>query len=311
MAGRSDVVVLGGVNTDYLVRTAQLPRPDTPMTGGQFVRACGGKGLNQAVAIARLGGQTAFVACTGADSRGDEALAQLRAERVDAQFVCRHHREATGVVLVQVDDKGRKQTSAALGANQLMTVDTVDAASQAIAQARMLLVQLEVPVECVARAVRLAREHRVQVILDPAPAQPLPDSLIRDIDVLKPNAGEARALTGVDVRDQPSALEAARGLHERGARHVIVSLDTATLLLTAGAARWYPNLPVRTIDTTGAGDAFAGALAIALLEGLAISEAVAFAQAGAALATTIVGALPSLPRREAVQRLFETSTVRP
>lgn len=156
----SQVVVLGGVNTDYLVRTAELPKPDAPMADGDFVRSCGGKGLNQAVAAARLGVAAALVGCVEHDARGAEAIACLRAERVDVNFVSRDSASSTGVTVIQVDANGRKQTAAALGANARLTIDHIDAATDAIAHARMLLVQLEEPIECVERAVRIAREHQ-------------------------------------------------------------------------------------------------------------------------------------------------------
>jgi ribokinase len=301
------IVVLGGINTDYLVRTRRLPQPDAPIADGQFVQSCGGKGLNQAVAIARLGGRASLVGCAGHDRRGDEAIAQLSVEGVGAEFVRRHRGAPTGAAVIQVDRKGRKQTSAALGANEFLAIEQVDAAADLIAAARMLLVQLEVPIGCVARAVEIAREHAVEVIFDPAPARELPDAVIHGVHVLKPNAGEARALTGIEVHDRTSASHAARQLHARGARNVIVALETGTLLFAYGTDRWFPNLPVETVDTTGAGDAFAGALAVALSEERDLHDAIAFAQAGAALATTQIGALPSLPRRAALQRLLESS----
>jgi ribokinase len=306
-----EVVVVGGLNLDYLVRTAQLPRPDASTADGQFVRSCGGKGLNQAVAVARLGVRTTLIGAVGGDGAGAEAIARLTAERVGVDFVKRHPESSTGVAVIQVDGDGRKQTAAAIGANSRMAVDQIVAATDTIARARILLVQLEVPMACVARALQIAREHQVGVILDPAPARPVSDGIIDDVEVLKPNAVEARMLTGLDVHDQGSAVDAAYRLRQRGARNVIVSTATGSLLLAGQGAWWYPNLPVETVDTTGAGDAFAGALAVALVEGRALSDAVAFAHAAAALATTQVGALPSLPYRDPVDQLWQAVQARP
>ena len=301
------MVVVGGVNTDYAVRAATLPDPDHPVADGEFVQSCGGKGLNQAVAVARLGCRAALVARVGRDARGQDAVACLEHENVASRFVSRDPDLPTGVAVIQVDRDGRKQTAAALGANLRLTPGDIDAAADAIAHARVLLVQLEIPLACVDRSVQIARAHDVMVVLDPAPARPLPDRVIRGLTVIKPNASEARTLTGVEVRDVESARAAAHELRHRGVEHVVVSAGSGTLLLSEAAEHWYDNLPVDTVDTTGAGDAFAGALAVALLEDRPLRAAVGFAHRAAAVATTVAGALPSLPNRSRVDRLVAST----
>jgi ribokinase len=302
-----DLVVVGGVNTDYTVRTSTLPRPDHPASDGIYVQACGGKGLNQAVAAARLGARVALVARAGADSRGEEIARCLATEGISSDFVSRDPEHSTGAAIIQVDAAGRKQTGAALGANGHLTTQHIEAAASAIEHARVLLVQLEIPLACVEYAVQIAHDHGVTVVLDPAPATNLPDRMLRHIDFIKPNAGEARTLTGVDVRDLTSALAAARRLRNRGARTAIIGIDTGTLLTSEDSEHWYPNLAVHTIDTTGAGDAFAGALVAALIERQPLGAAVAFAHAAAAVATTRLGGLPSLPDRDSIAKLVNRS----
>jgi ribokinase len=302
----ADVVVIGGLNTDFSIRGRELPTPAHPVSADQFVTASGGKGVNQAVAAARLGTSVALVGSIGDDKRGRAIRRCLEREHVDMRLVV-HRGVPTGVSVIQVDGHGRKQTAAALGANALLSVNDIESAAGAIAAARVLLVQLEVPLAAIERAVAIAAAHRVTVVIDPAPPHALPDSVLARADIVKPNAAETHMLTGVAARDRKSAAIAAYALLTRGARHAIVSTDTGTIWVSEDSERWYDNLPVQTVDTTGAGDAFAGALAAALVEGALIGNAVAFAHAAAALATTTFGALPSLPRRRDVEHLLRST----
>jgi ribokinase len=302
-----DIVVVGGANTDYTIRGSALPTPKEPVSDGQFIRACGGKGLNQAVAASRLGASVALVAAVGEDERGREIIDCLAREQVAAPFVVRRPAVPTGASVIHVDADGGKQTAAALGTNLFLSGADIDAAVHAIAAARVLVVQLEIPLVAVERAVEIAASHRVPVVLDPAPAQPLPDSLIRGTHIIKPNAAEARVLTGIDVRNRESATAAARALQRRGATHVVVSVDAGTMLLSGARERWYANRRVKTVDTTGAGDAFAGGVAVALVEQRSIEDAVDLGHAAAALATTKPGALSSLPTRRELDEFLRTT----
>jgi ribokinase len=299
------IVVVGGLNTDFTVRGPELPTTDHPVSVGEFITGCGGKGLNQAAAAARLGASVALVGSIADDERGRMVLRCLHDEHVDTRFVATRG-GATSACVIQVDARGRKQTAAALGANLLLSVHDADTAAGAIAASRVLLVQLEVPLPAVERAIEIAAAHRVTVVLDPAPAHSLADSVLARTNVIKPNAAEAHMLTGVTVHDRESAAVAARALRTRGVHHVIVSTDTGSVWVSNEGERWYENLPVQTVDTTGAGDAFAGALAAAIVERNAMADAVAFAHAAAAIATTKVGALSSLPRRREVEEFLRS-----
>jgi ribokinase len=301
-----DVVVVGGANTDYLVRGPRLPRAGETVVGDVFQPAPGGKGANQAVAAARLGARVAFVARLGLDDRGDEVLGRLAAEGVDARQVTRDADAPTGVALIMVGEGGEKQMLTAPGANRHLAVADLRAAERTIAAARVVLVQLEAPLDAVGAALRLGRDAGARVVLDPAPAPPtpLPDELLRLVDVIKPNAGEARALTGVSVGDRRSAREAAERLLERGVRAAAVQAgDEGNLLVSHDGEYWLPKIPVASVDATGAGDAFAAAIAVMLAEGRSLEEAGRFANA-AALTTTALGAQAALPRRENVLALL-------
>jgi ribokinase len=300
----SRIVVVGGANYDYLARAAELPAPGDTVQGDLIDEAPGGKGANQAVAAARLGANVAFVGRIGADDRGDRVLNAFLRERVDTKFVVRHATETTGVALVQVDQAGEKQILAIPGANARLTPNDVRAAAAIIADANILLLQLEVPFEAVRTAISLARDTGVKVLLDPAPPLPLLDDLLALIDFIKPNSGEARVLTGIEVNDRASARKAAQQLLERGVGAAAMAAgEEGTLALWPDGERWFPRLSVRSVDATGAGDAFAAALGVALAEGQAFADACAFANAAAALATTVVGAQAGMPSRAAVETL--------
>ena len=299
-----DLVVVGGANTDFLVKGAELPRAGTTVQGETFQEAAGGKGANQAVAAARLGARVAFVARVGADDRGTRLIERLAGEGVDTSHVKRHPRAASGVALVMVDAGGEKQIMTAPGANRELTVADVQAAAPWIARARVLLVQLEVPLATVEAALRLARSAGAHTVLDPAPPRPLSSEMLRDVHVIRPNAAEAEALTGVEVKDEASARKAAENLIERGAGAAVVAAPGGNLLLSSEVELWVPHIPVRAVDATGAGDAFAAAFAVALAEDHSLSSAARFAGAAAALKTTKLGAQAGLPTRDEVLALL-------
>lgn len=296
-----DVVVMGGANTDYLVRGERLPGPGETVQGETFQEAAGGKGANQAVAAARLGARVAFIACVGDDPRGEQLVTALAAEGVDTRFVRRDNTAVSGVALIQVGSGGQKQIFVAPGANSRLNVSDVLAATPAIAHARILISQLEVPVPPILAALRLAREAGVPVILDAAPPTELPDELLGLVNIVRANLAEAQALTGVHVHDQESARQAIADLQARGAEAGIVQGGSGNLLVGSDEETWLPLLEVETLDTTGAGDAFVGALAVAMAEGQPLAEAADFANVAAALATTKLGAQPSLPYRQDIE----------
>ena len=300
-----DVVVVGSINTDFMIRGPKLPTPGETALGEEFHEGPGGKGANQAVAAARLGARTALVARLGRDRRGDELAERLTAEGVDLRHVGRDADAATGAAVILVDHRGEKEILIAPGANGRMGTADAEAAADAIRSARVVLCQLEIPLEAVSAACRIARAAGAKTVLDPAPARPLPDELLQLLDVIRPNAVEAEALTGIPVHDRGGARRAAKILMDRGVRAVAVQAgDEGNLLVWSDGEYFMPKLPVHSIDATGAGDAFAAGLAVMLAEGRPMGEAGPFANAAAALATTVVGAQSGLPRREAVQRLL-------
>jgi ribokinase len=304
-ATRWDVVVVGGANTDFLVRGADLPAAGQTVDGDEFQEAPGGKGANQAVAAARLGARTALVARVGRDRRGDELAAQAAADGVDLEHLASDPDAPTGAAVIHVGRDGQKQILTAPGANSRLTVADVRAAAATIRAAGVVLAQLEVPVEAVAEALAIGRAAGARVVLDPAPARPLPDEVIRLVDVIRPNSKEAEALTGMAVRDRATARRAAERLLARGAGAACVQAgEEGDLLVWPGGEAWLPRLPVETVDATGAGDSFAAALAVQLAEGASWEAAGRFASAAAALATTVLGAQGGLPRRDEVQALL-------
>lgn len=307
-----DIVVLGGANMDYLVRGEELPEPGETVKGDVFQEAPGGKGANQAVAATRLGARVALVARVGKDRRGKEILNNLKEQGVDTKFVVRDGTSHTGVALVMVEEGGEKQIMTAPGVNRELSVDEVHRAARAIQSARVLLTQLEVPIEALRLAARLAHEAGVKIVLDPSPPKSLPDELIRLVSVIKPNASEAEALTGVASRDRESARQAAKQLLERGVGAVAVQAGgEGNLIVTPEQEYWFPLIPVQGIDATGAGDAFAAALAVGLLEDRPWPEIGSLASSAAALKTTKLGAQAGLPTRDQVSELLEKEEIKP
>jgi ribokinase len=265
--------------------------------------AAGGKGANQAVAAARLGAQVALVARVGRDVFGERTLAGLQGEGIVTRHVTIDPETASGVALITVDDAGENSIAVASGANAHLSPDDVRAAQQAIVEADAILLQLEIPLETVQEAVDLAREAGVRVILNPAPAPsgPLPDGLLARIDVLTPNENEVRALGGGKADSEATAAR----LVSKGVGAVIVTLGArGALIVTQEGRGLVPGFPVQAVDTTAAGDAFNGGLAMALAEGKPLVEAVRFANACGALAATRLGAQPSLPTAQEVAALL-------
>jgi ribokinase len=304
-----DVVVVGGINTDYLVRGERLPGPGMSLDGEQFLEAPGGKGANAAVAAARLGARTAIVGCVGHDERGRALIDHLTAEGVQVVRVIFHLGAApTGVAVIQVDANGQEQILAALGANLQLRVDDIDAAADMIRSSRVLVAQLEVPVECVGAAIRLASEAGVRVVFDPAPPRSLPGDLISRCDVIRANASEVLVLTGVRIADRASAREGGRALLAQGARAAIVEAPGGNLLVWEADEEWIPELPAERVDATGAGDAFTAGLAVALSEGQGLPDAARFASVAAACATTALGGQTALPGRPEFQVFLERAS---
>jgi len=279
-----------------VARTERLPHPGETLLGGEFLVAQGGKGANQAVAAARLGGTVTFVGRVGADAFGDANIDGLRRNGVDVRYVSRDEGHPSGVALILVDRGGENMIVVAPGANGQVSPSDVEAAGRAFEAADALLVQLEIPLETVERAVERASECGVRVILNPAPARPLPKELLRRVSLLTPNRTELGTLTDRTVHTDEDVEGAGREFLLGGAEAVVVTLgEQGAMAVTQRDAERIASRKVEAVDATAAGDAFNGALAVALANGVALPEAVRFANAAGALAATKMGAQPSLP----------------
>ena len=299
------IAVVGSLNMDLVVRSPRIPLPGETIIGHALHTLPGGKGANQAVAAARLGAQVVMVGRVGQDAFAGPLLDNLAANRVDATWVTQDQDAATGVALIVVDDAGQNSIVVASGANMRLSPEQVTAARAAIASAQVLLLQLESPLESVLRAAQLAHSHGVTVILNPAPARPLPPELLALVDVLIPNESETALLTGLPVDSLGEATKAAQALLAAGPSTVVLTLgDRGALLAQAEDVQYFPAFAVTPVDTTAAGDAFVSGLAVALAEGRSLAEAVRWGNAAGALATTHLGAQPSLPDRQAVLALL-------
>jgi len=299
------VAVVGSLNMDLVARAPRIPQPGETIIGRDFHTLPGGKGANQAVAAARLGAKVAMVGRVGGDAFARPLLDNLAAAGVDHTFVVQDPGAATGVALIVVDAAGQNSIVVASGANMRLSPADVEAAETVIAAADVLLLQLETPLETVIRAAQIARAHGVTVILNPAPARPLPPALLSLVDVLVPNESETALLTGLPL-DSRARVEAAAGaLRGSGVGAVILTLgEHGALLAQAGGVQVFPAFTVTAVDTTAAGDAFMGGLSLALAEGHSLAEGIRWGNAAGALAATQLGAQPSLPTRRAVEKLM-------
>lgn len=299
-AKKPQIVVVGSCNTDMVARAPKLPRPGETVLGGPFVMAAGGKGANQAVAAARLGGDVTFIARVGADLFGEQALRGFEADGIHTEYIVRDPDAPSGVALIGVDEAtGENSIIVAPGANARLSVDNIEAAAGVISEADILVCQLEVPLEAVHRALRIAREAGVRTILNPAPARPLPTELLEMVSILTPNETEAAQLASVRT-DQPEL--AARTLNRVYGCLVIVTLGPAGALVVDSGSEYVAPAPAvdNVVDTTAAGDCFTGALAVALGEGMGLAAAAGFACRVAAMSVTRAGAQPSLPYRHEI-----------
>lgn len=298
----ANIVVIGSSNTDMVVQAPRIPRPGETVLGGRFTMAAGGKGANQAVAAARAGGNVTFIARVGDDLFGRQAIDGFKRDAINIEFVLRDRNAPSGVALITVSSEGANSIAVAPGANAKLTPADVRAAEKVIRAADVAILQLETPLETVAAAVEITRTAGVPVILNPAPAQPLPDDLLRCVSILTPNESEAQLLTGIEVSSCEGARRAADALIAKGVRTVLVTLGAeGCLVASAGSSDLVPGFRVKAVDTTAAGDVFNGSLAVALAEKKPLPDAVRFANAAAAISVTRLGAQPSAPHRNEIE----------
>jgi ribokinase len=302
-----DICVVGGLNMDLVVRAAHLPRPGETAPGRNFARFLGGKGANQAVAAARLGASVRMVGQVGEDAFGDELLAGLENEGIDAAGVRRVSTQS-GVAVIVVDDDGQNSIVWVPGANAAWEQAAAADVERWASRCRTLVLPLEAPRHIVEAAVRAARKAGVRVILNPAPFRQGDEACFGNVDVLVPNELEAALFAGVDPQERQDWTVVASRLQSLGPKTVVITLGSEGALAASDEGTQHvPAFPVEAVDTTAAGDAFVAALAVALLPGPPLPEAVRFASAAGALAVTSAGAQPSLPRASEVEALMASS----
>ncbi len=300
------ITVIGSLNMDLVTNAAKIPAPGETVIGGDLHTVPGGKGANQAVAAAKLGADVSMVGRVGNDIFAQQLLDNLTAVHVNHHHVIHDKEAASGVALIVVDAAGQNSIVVAPGANGRLTPADIDAAAEAIKTADLILLQLEIPLETVLRAAQLARQHGTKVILNPAPAQPLPPELLALVDILIPNESETATLAGLPV-GSPAEIEAAAAkLRQSGVGTVILTLGERGALLAREeeTVQFAPFIPVQVVDTTAAGDAFIGGFAAALAEGKSVTEAIPWGNAAGSLAVARRGAQTSLPARAEVGKVL-------
>ncbi|MDB3992515.1 ribokinase [Gammaproteobacteria bacterium] len=293
---RTPIIVIGSVNADMVANAPTLPSAGETVMGTDFFVSAGGKGGNQAVAAARLGANVTMVGNLGADALGDQAIERLKKENIDCQQVARDSEQSSGVALINVDQSGENQIVVVPGANATLSTEHVENAFSNITKGSIILLQLEIPLASVARAIELGFENDCRVILDPAPAQVLSPSLLGNVFLLTPNEAEAEILSGIRVTGENSAKEAASALLELGVDNLAITLGSGGVLLASkNEHRLIPTIEVEAIDTTGAGDCFNGSLASELAKGNELSQSVEFACRVASMSVTRAGAQDAMP----------------
>ncbi len=295
---KPNILVIGSSNTDMVIKADHLPTPGETILGGTFFMNPGGKGANQAVAAARLGGRVCFIAKTGNDIFGRQSLQLFQEEGIDTSHIFSDAKHPSGVALITVDAKGENCIVVASGANAALSANDLSKAKATIQNAGVILLQLEIPIAAVEYVVSLAAASTACIVLNPAPVCSLPDVLLQNISILTPNQKEAEMLTGITITDNSSAEAAAKALAEKGVETVIITLGSkGALVLHNNVCTMVPAPVVEAVDTTAAGDVFNGALVVALTEGKPILDAVDFACRAAALSVTKMGAQASIPQR--------------
>ncbi|MCX2961787.1 ribokinase [Rodentibacter caecimuris] len=293
------LTVLGSINADHVIAVPYFAKPGETLTGKNYHIAYGGKGANQAVAAARLGAKVAFIGCIGDDGIGTSMKNAFTQDGIDTAHINTVSQEMTGMAFIQVAQTGENSIVLARGANSFLDEQIVCNAEEQIAQSDCLLMQLETPISGVELAAQIAKKHNIQVVLNPAPAQPLSDHLLGLIDIITPNETEAEILTGVRVTDEQSAVNAARVFHEKGIGCVIITLGAKGVFVSQyGKSQMIKGFRVQAVDTTAAGDTFNAGFITALLAGQSLDEAICFGQAAAAISVTRKGAQPSIPSRQ-------------
>ena len=300
----SHVLVIGSSNTDLVVRSPKLPNPGETVLGGTFFTAAGGKGANQAVAAARAGAQVTFVARLGHDDFGQQALKNFKTEGIDTQWIVSDPHHPSGVAFIIVDDNNAENSIVvASGANAALSPDQIQ--DHLFDTVDICLLQLETPIETVLYAATQSAKHNIRVVLNPAPATDLPSDIWPHLFLITPNQTETEHLTGICPDNKTNRQKAADALFKKGAKNVIITLGSqGAFLATPQNSHLIPAFEIKATDTTGAGDAFNGALCCALSQNHPLESAVRFASAAGALTVTQAGAQPSIPTRQQIVQVY-------
>ena len=298
----SRIIVIGSSNTDMVIKTEKLPAPGETILGGTFLMNPGGKGANQAVAAARLGGKVTFITKRGNDLFGNQAVGLLMREGIDIQHVVKDPDFPSGVALITVDSTGENSIVVAPGSNANLLIEDIPPEIFETGNFEILLLQLEIPINTVEDSAVRASEHGIKVILNPAPACKLSENLLKNVWLITPNETEAEAITGKQITDIASVEIAAALIHERGVKNVIITLgETGAFVKAENYTGLIPGIKVSPVDTTAAGDVFNGALAVAVSEGKDLYDAVVFANKAASISVTRMGAQASAPYRNEIK----------
>jgi ribokinase len=305
------ILVVGSSNTDLIIKVPEIPRPGETLLGSDFMTFPGGKGANQAVAAARAGGEVNFIASVGDDSYGMESVIGYKQDRINTLNIKVCKGISSGIAMITVSEQGENAIVVASGANAELHPKDLEKAATSFRDADVMLIQLEIPMDTVQKAVDLGHQLGTRVILNPAPAAELPDHLLHRVSLITPNETEAGRLTGIPVSNEHTAAKASEALHDRGVETVIITLGALGAYVSdhrSGIRKMVPGFNVRAVDTTAAGDVFNGQLAVSLAEGRPLDLAVREAHAAAALSVRKLGAQRSIPYRKETAAFLKENT---
>ena len=297
------IIVIGSSNTDMVIQSDKLPLPGETVLGGDLIMNAGGKGANQAVAAAKLGGNVTFIAKVGDDQFGNSAIREFEEVGIDSRYVVKDPERPSGIALIMVDQNGENCISVALGANQSLNAQDIDRAESIFKESSYILVQLEVPLSTIEYASSKAKALDIPVVLNPAPAQPLTNDLYRNVHIITPNETETELLTGIQLDNEEQLKLAGQYFRNKGVSIVIITLGSrGAYVLSEEVDEIIPGFSAEVKDTTAAGDTFNGALVVALSEGKSIQTAVQFANKAASVSVTRMGAQQSIPLRNELDK---------
>ncbi|MBI5009613.1 MAG: ribokinase [Bacteroidia bacterium] len=302
------ITVIGSTNVDFLIKTEKLPAFGETVTGGVFFQNFGGKGANQAVGAARAGGNVTFVTCLGEDRYADTLLDNFKKDGIETSFVFKDKKEATGSALIMLDKDGNNYLSVASGANYKLSREHIDKAVRAIREADMIIMQMEIPFETTSYVFDLAARHNKKVLFNLAPARPFDVSVLKKTYAFVVNEVEASMVTGLKVETDDEIKIAAAELLKLGCQIAVITLGArGSYVASSDFTGFVPAFKVKAVDTTAAGDVYCGSLAVALVEGRSLEDAVKFASAASAISVTRLGAQPSVPVRKEIDEFIKTN----